>query len=1511
MPQNQSPPGRIPSRNKRLLLGVFKKQRAKQDRNATEESLDSELPANESLNLLGVEHYITTHLPLPSSRPSTVVVPTADALWVPPESWGVASFHEQGPKRHLPTEGESYFDESTNMPFTIRIYRKDSTFVVLTVPLNTTAESMIQFILKKSFMDDAYPPDHCILLRKGDVLRQLEAYEQPLVIQRRLLEQAGYESADSIQDVGRLDHSYLCRFTISLRSVMGKVSLEDDLDLTRFKTYASIDLQARQLLQIPIDLFRHASDITSLNLSRNPALSLPTDFIALCARLNHFIYTHNEAAELPSALTHARKLSVLDASHNRLQQLDNSCLNGLQNLISLRLTNNKLQSVPKYIGSYRSLRSLDLSSNYLEQLPECICQIQTLTELDISCNSIFILPKVEKLVSLQRFIARNNKITGALPASFSALHELRDVDIGFNSVDNIDVLSRLAKLKTINAGYNAISEFNGFVDDLSTFRLDHNPLTRFNILGPANKLEILDLSATKLAGLRDDMFLNTPALQRLLLDENFLVSLPSQIGSLIYLQHLSVSRNCLNWIPSDIGSLQSLQYLDIRENNLQELPRDIWMAARLEYLNVSCNVLESFPSFPESKIDLVNADTEETTAGTSLKPIPGSETLKERRRAMISRRSFVGSLRYLHLAENRLSDEVFAQLARLEELRVVNLSYNIISNIPPRALRQWIHLSEMYLSGNELRVLPSEDLEALTNLSILHLNGNGLQTLPAELAKLSKLSTLDVGSNSLKYNVNNWPYDWNWNWNYRLKYLNLSSNSRLEIIPSLHKRPGEKDLSDFSRLSELRVLGLMEITLRVTVPDQTDNLRVRTIGAHIGILPYGLADSLGKDNDLSIVDMALTQFRGNLQETVVGMFDSQNSSNRGSKIARYLRENFPKVLKEQIDALRSNETPQDAIRRTYLQLNHQLALGPCRVNGDWQLAWELASRTRQQSLSDSVVGIDASLEGCAATVLYLSDSKLYVSNIGDAEAILIQSEGGHRVITQKHVPTSPSELCRITNAGGFVSSNGKLNDQLHVSRSFGYLKMAPAINAAPKTTRISLQENDELIVIASGELWKYLSYNVVVDYARTERNDLMIAAQKLRDLAIAFGATHNILVMILGVQDLKRKQQIHMGKGRKLSLSLQQQAAVDDWFTQSVQNAKRNRNIAIDSKLMRLDQEIEAPTGQVALVFTDIVNSILLWDTYPTAMASAQQMHNELMRRQSRIIGGYEVKMDSGYNIIAFPTATGALLWCFAVQMQLLELPWPLEILNSVHGQEIINEEGNIIFRGLQIRMGIHWGTPVVSTDPITKRMAYYGPMVNRASRISSIAQGGQIIASSEFIWEIQRLLEMAMDEVTTTPGNEEYFISESISPQVTREIRSLNSIGFEVQDMGERWLKGLENPEFVYLMLPHPLGGRIDVYNRHTEANQVEHTLNKPSSFPKATTTLVNVDDLWRLWHVSARLEMLCESFETGEQFFFDPPEGTLFENLKLGVVQMSDNVLINLLESQVFRIEVFFLNS
>src|SRR5690606_10287117 len=85
----------------------------------------------------------------------------------------------------------------------------------------------------------------------------------------------------------------------------------------------------------------------------------------------------------------------------------------------------------------------------------------------------------------------------------------------------------------------------------------------------------------------------------------------------------------------------------------------------------------------------------------------------------------------------------------------------------------------------------------------------------------------------------------------------------------------------------------------------------------------------------------------------------------------------------------------------------------------------------------------------------------------------------------------------------------------------------------------------------------------------------------------------------------------------------------------------------------RVPKQIDAPEGELAMVFTDIKNSTILWDKFAPAMRTAIQTHNQIMRRQLQIHGGYEVKTEGDAFMVCFRTPTSALLWCFSVQQLL------------------------------------------------------------------------------------------------------------------------------------------------------------------------------------------------------------------------------------------------------------------
>ncbi|CAG7926594.1 unnamed protein product [Penicillium olsonii] len=1478
--------------------------------------------------------------------------PKLDKPWNAPESWQV----KQPTETKLPGEDSAPAGPREHEPsYFIRIFRIDSTFATLSAGVNATVSEILHMLGKKSFLQD-HLNNYEIVLRKNDLSRQLDHNEKPIQMQKKLLEQVGYAPNDRIEDIGREDHSYLARFVFLPTKLSGYSSLETDPGFNKIQKFSHVDLQGRSLITIPITLYAKSSEIISLNLSRNLSLDVPKDFIQSCINLREIKFIGNEASLLPQSFSLAARLTYLDVSNNCLEDLDHAHLDRLTGLVSIKMANNQLTKLPSYFGNFTSLRSLNMSSNGFKVFPEFICNLKSLVDLDISFNGIEELPCIGRMTTLERLWMTNNNLSGPLDESFRELVNLKEFDARFNSITNIDNVSSLPRLEQVFLGHNLISRFKGSFPKLRSLHLDHNPLTQFDIDAPMPTLTSLNLASAKLSQFRDTIFENCPNVAKLVLDKNHLSSVSPQIGKLRRLEHFSMIKNPLSSLPPTIGCLVELKHLNLRECNLPSLPSEIWHCAKLEILNISSNILSSFPKYG-APIPLVPGEpthTPATTPGVTGNPSyedigpldepvlrrpsqtsngvvnsvspngsyrnastgqsvsqqggrkvsatsrsftdPNAVNRKDSNFSQQMAMSFAASLRTLCLADNRLEDDVFRELSLLPELRIVNLSYNDLTELPPGILRRWPLISELYLSGNELTSLPSDDLEEGSNLKILHINANRFQVLPAELCKVSKLSILDVGSNHLKYNVSNWPYDWNWNWNRNLKYLNFSGNKRLEIKPNIASlgppAANGADLTDFNSLTHLRVLGLMDVTLTIPIiPEETEDRRVRTSASLAGTLAYGMADSLGKSEHLSIIDMIVPRLKQDHVETLVGMFDGQTLGTGGSRVAKYLHENFTPTFSYELKKLHTDqgESPLDALRRAFLALNKNMAGSAYRSIDDREIR-----QYHRGSNAAKLLNQDDILSGGVATVLYLNNMDLYAANVGDAQAILIRSDGSMRTLTQNHDPAEPNERARIRAAGGFVSRNGRLNDNLTVSRCFGHFPTMPAVIAAPYTTHVALTEQDEMIVLASKELWDFVTPEVVVDITRREQTDLMYASQKLRDLAISFGATNKLMVMILGIGELQKRRP----KTRPL-LNTGSSGMIDDQIIPTAKRPKK-RDGPGDSRLARFDF-VDAPVGELAIMFTDIKKSTSLWEVCPDAMRSAIQIHNDILRRQLGIFGGYEVKTEGDAFMVAFSTTTAALLWCFNCQNQLLEAEWPTEILDQPQCRTVVDLDNNVIFRGLSVRMGGHWGEPVCEKDPVTNRMDYFGPMVNRASRVSAVADGGQIFVSSDFMTDIHRNLETFADaeRSASTSSTDSHPRGDSLGHNIRRELQQLNSQGFIIKDQGERKLKGLENPEPLYLVFPSALSGRM------TSSDDSQDDSNTATMNPNNQLD-IQTNVIWRLWEVTLRLERLCGALENPKEPSLSEPNVTLFNMIKRHGGELNDSTVLSLVDQQVTRIEV-----
>ncbi|MFQ5966857.1 MAG: BMP family ABC transporter substrate-binding protein [Acidimicrobiia bacterium] len=164
------------------------------------------------------------------------------------------------------------------------------------------------------------------------------------------------------------------------------------------------------------------------------------------------------------------------------------------------------------------------------------------------------------------------------------------------------------------------------------------------------------------------------------------------------------------------------------------------------------------------------------------------------------------------------------------------------------------------------------------------------------------------------------------------------------------------------------------------------------------------------------------------------------------------------------------------------------------------------------------------------------------------------------------------------------------------------------------------------------------------------------------------------------------------------------------------------------------------PTGTVTFLLTDIEASTRLWEQSPRVMNEAVAWHDEVLRRIIERNGGF-----------VFTTAGDAFAAAFSDPM--------LAAAAAVEAQHEIGAREWEEVGALRVRMSLDTGIAQERDND------YFGPPVNRAARILSLADGEQVLASHT----TADLLRHHLDE------------------------------GIRLENLGERKLKDVEQPERVF----------------------------------------------------------------------------------------------------------------
>lgn len=160
--------------------------------------------------------------------------------------------------------------------------------------------------------------------------------------------------------------------------------------------------------------------------------------------------------------------------------------------------------------------------------------------------------------------------------------------------------------------------------------------------------------------------------------------------------------------------------------------------------------------------------------------------------------------------------------------------------------------------------------------------------------------------------------------------------------------------------------------------------------------------------------------------------------------------------------------------------------------------------------------------GCTAVVALLKDEKLYVANAGDSRCIVCRN-GQAVEMSFDHKPEDEPEMERVVKAGGKVTSDGRVNGGLNLSRAIGDHAYKQNKDLSDKEQMISAQPDvrtttidtaqDEFMVLACDGIWNFMSSQEVIDFVRPAIKEGK-ALSKICEEVIVIPITELILVII-------------------------------------------------------------------------------------------------------------------------------------------------------------------------------------------------------------------------------------------------------------------------------------------------------------------------------------------------------------------------------------------------------------
>ncbi|TRY65342.1 hypothetical protein DNTS_017862 [Danionella cerebrum] len=218
-------------------------------------------------------------------------------------------------------------------------------------------------------------------------------------------------------------------------------------------------LQNNQLTGITNGVFDNAPNITWIIIHANKLSSdkFGDKVLAKLPNLQRLFVQHNNLTRVPQGLP--RSLRDLHMNHNNISVVPVDSFRGMNNLTALYLQMNAIEDLGKALEGLVSLTVLDLRGNRLKKIPESLPA--RLSQLYLEYNHIASIPAdfLSQRPELRYIRLSHNQLTnGGIPASAFNVSTLVELDLSFNKLERIPIIS--TSLENLYLQANKIKEFS-------------------------------------------------------------------------------------------------------------------------------------------------------------------------------------------------------------------------------------------------------------------------------------------------------------------------------------------------------------------------------------------------------------------------------------------------------------------------------------------------------------------------------------------------------------------------------------------------------------------------------------------------------------------------------------------------------------------------------------------------------------------------------------------------------------------------------------------------------------------------------------------------------------------------------------------------------------------------------------------------------------------------------------------------------------------------------------------